>query len=171
MANAHEPARDDVEEHASEEFVRLERHDLHAVVIGVVPPPESDATVGVIHEAIIRQRDTMRGPAEVVEHLRGAGERPLRIDHPRCSAEVRTKAAKPVASASDAVPAAKVRARSLKARRSPARYLPRKTCARAFTGNRKDARPRIHRVRPEAKAPPVTKQCTCRCWLSVCPQV
>lgn len=82
VANPHETSRHDVEEKTSEEFGRLERHDLHAVVIGIVPPPESDTAVAVIHEAIIRERDTMRVPPEVVEHLLGAGEGPLGIHHP-----------------------------------------------------------------------------------------
>ncbi len=88
MANPHETSRHDVEEKASEAFVRLERHDLHAVVIGIVPPPESDTAVAVIHEAIIRERATMRVPSEVVEHLLGAGERPLGIHHPWPGAEL-----------------------------------------------------------------------------------
>jgi hypothetical protein len=49
MANPHETSRHDVEEKTSAEFVRFERHDLHAVVIGIVPPPESDTAVAVIH--------------------------------------------------------------------------------------------------------------------------
>ena len=73
VANPHETARHDVEKQAPEAFVRVERHDRHAVVIGVVPPSKSDTAVVVIHEPIIRQRDAMRVPPEVVEHLLGAG--------------------------------------------------------------------------------------------------
>ena len=88
MANPHETSRHDVKEKTSEEFVRLERHDLHAVVIGIVPPPESDTTVAVIREAMIRECDTMRLPPEVVEHLFGAGEGPLGVHHPWRGAEL-----------------------------------------------------------------------------------
>ena len=82
VANAHEAARHDVQEKASQEFVGLERHDLHAVVVGVVFPAEPDAAVAVIDEPIIRERDAVRVPPEVVEHLLGAGEGPLRIHDP-----------------------------------------------------------------------------------------
>ena len=59
-----------------------ERHDLHAVVVGVVLPAEADAAVAVIDEPIIRERDAVRVPPEVVEHLLGTGEGPLRIHDP-----------------------------------------------------------------------------------------
>ena len=88
MTNAHEAARHDVEEKASEEFVRLERHDFHAVVIGIVLPAKSDVAVAVIDEPIIGEGDAMRVPPEVVEHLFGAGEGPFRIDDHRRRAEL-----------------------------------------------------------------------------------
>ena len=147
VANAHETAGHDVEEKASEEFVRVERHDLHAVVIGVVPPPESDTAVAVIDEPIIRQRDTMRVPPEVVEHLLGTGERPLRIDDPRRGAEVRHEGREARGVGERRRARGEGEGPSSKARRKPARYLARKTSESAFTGNRNDARPRIHRVR------------------------
>ena len=48
-----------MEQKPAEEFVGLERHHFHAVVIRVVLPAEPDATVVVIDESIIRQRDTV----------------------------------------------------------------------------------------------------------------
>ncbi len=78
----HEAARHHVQEEAPEEFVGLQRHDLHAVVVRVVPPPEPDATVGVIDQSIIRERHAVRVPPEVLEHLRRTAEGPLRIDDP-----------------------------------------------------------------------------------------
>ena len=59
-----------------------ERHDLHAVVVGVVLPTKPDAAVTVIDEPIIRQRDAVGVPPEIVEHLLGTGEGPLRIHDP-----------------------------------------------------------------------------------------
>ncbi len=82
MANAHEAARDDVEQKASHTFVGGERHDLPAVVVGVVPPVELDAAVAVIDQSIIRERDAVRVPTQVVEHLLGAGEGLLRLHDP-----------------------------------------------------------------------------------------
>ena len=82
VANAHEAARHDVQQKASQEFVDLERHDLHAVVVGIVLPAEPDAAVAMIDEPIIRQRDAVGVSTEVVEDLLGAGEGPLRIHDP-----------------------------------------------------------------------------------------
>jgi hypothetical protein len=81
-ANAHEAARHDVQEKASEEFVGLERHDRHAVVVGMVLPVKPDTAVAVINEPIVRQRDAVGVPPEIVEDLLGAGEGPLRIHDP-----------------------------------------------------------------------------------------
>ena len=82
VPNAHEAARHHVQEKAAQEFVGLERHDLYAVVVGVVLPAETDTAVAVIDEPIIGQRDAVRVSPEVVEHLLGAGEGPLRMDDP-----------------------------------------------------------------------------------------
>jgi hypothetical protein len=54
VANAHEAPRHDVQEKASQEFVGLEAHHLHAIVIGVVLPPETDLALSVVHQPIIR---------------------------------------------------------------------------------------------------------------------
>ena len=82
MANAHEATGHDVQEKPAQEFVGVQRQDLHAVVVGVVLPPKPDAAVAVIDQSIIRQRDAMRVAAEVVEYLLGTGEGPLRIHDP-----------------------------------------------------------------------------------------
>jgi hypothetical protein len=58
VANAHEAARHHVQEKASQEFVSVERHHLHAVVVRVVLPTELDAAVTVIDQPIIRERAT-----------------------------------------------------------------------------------------------------------------
>ena len=60
----------------------VERHHLHAVVVRVVLPAKPDAAVAVIDEPIIRQRDAVGVPTEIVEHLLGTGEGPLRIHDP-----------------------------------------------------------------------------------------
>jgi len=82
VANAHEAARDHVQEKAAEEFVGGEREDLHAVVVGVILPAEPDVALAVIDEPIIRERDTVGVPTEVVEYRLRAGEGPLRIHDP-----------------------------------------------------------------------------------------
>jgi hypothetical protein len=61
VANAHEAARHHVQEKASQEFVGLERHDLHAVVGGVVLPAEPDTDLYPVKTQIDRGAET-RGP-------------------------------------------------------------------------------------------------------------
>jgi hypothetical protein len=82
MSDAHEAVRDDVQQKPSEEFVGLEGHDFGTIVIRIVPPPEADATVAVIDEPIIRERDAVGVSPKVLEHLSGAGEGALRIHDP-----------------------------------------------------------------------------------------
>ena len=62
MSNAHEAARHDVEEEASEEFVDVERQHLPAIVVSVVLPAKPDVAVAVINEPIIGERDAMGVP-------------------------------------------------------------------------------------------------------------
>jgi hypothetical protein len=91
VADAHEAAREHVEQEAPEEFVNVERHDLRVAPIGVVLPPKLDDTVDETHEARIGDRDTVRIPTEVLEHLRGPTKRRLRIDDPGRRPELRDK--------------------------------------------------------------------------------
>ena len=171
VANAHEAARHDVQQKASQEFVGLERHDLHAVVVGVVLPAEPDAAVAVIDEPIIRERDAVGVATEVGEHLLGAGEGPLRIHDPVDGPQLTEEAGEGVAIGQIGGAPAKVSWPASKARCRPARYFARKTVDSARTGNRNDDRPAIHRERSAAKAPPVTRQCRWRCCERFCPHV
>ena len=174
MANPHETSRQDVEEKTSEEFVRLERHDLHAVVIGIVPPPESDATVTVIrrgdHSRVRHDACTARGSRAPVRGRRRAAWRTPPMASARSWAE--RSAAK--ASASGQIGGARCEGEagpSWKARRKAARYFARNTIDNARTGNRNDDRPVIHRDPSAARAPPVTRQCKWRCCDRFCPHV
>ena len=147
VANAHEAARHHMQQKASQEFVDVQRHDLAAVVVGVVLPAEADAAVVVIDEPIIRQRDAVGVPPEVVEHLLRTGEGPLRIHDPVDGSQLTEERVKARRSARSAVPPAKVSWPASNARCRPARYFARKTLDNARTGNRNDDRPAIHRAR------------------------
>ena len=141
MANAHEAARHDVDEKTAQEFVGLQRHDLHAVVVGVVLPTKPDATLALIDEPVIRERAAVRVPTQIVEHLRGAREGSLGIQHPVDGPQRPEEAGEGVASARSAVPPAKVSWPASNARRRPVRYFARKTIDIARTGNKKADRP------------------------------
>jgi hypothetical protein len=75
VANTHEAARYHVQEKSPQEFVDLERHHFHAVVVGAVLPAELDVTVVVFDEPMVRQGDAVGVSPEVIEHL-------LRLDDP-----------------------------------------------------------------------------------------
>ena len=71
-----------MQRNAPQGFVGLERHDLHAGVVGAVLSAKPDTAVAAIDEPIIRQRDAVSVPIEVAEHLFGAAEGPLRVHDP-----------------------------------------------------------------------------------------
>ena len=172
VANAHEAARHDVEQKASQEFVGLERQDLHAVVVGVVLPAEPDAAVVVIDEPIIRERDAVGVPPEVVEHLLGAGEGPLRIHDPVDGPQVAEEGGEGAAigqigGARRRRSAGRRRTRAA-GRRDTSRERP-STAPGRETGTTSDRRSTASD--PRAKAPPVTRQCRWRCCERFCPHV
>jgi hypothetical protein len=79
---ADEAVRDDVEKKAPDEFLGRERHDLHAVAVGVVSPAEAHDAVGVADAPLVSDRDAVGVPTEVLEDLRRPGERPLGVHDP-----------------------------------------------------------------------------------------
>ncbi len=82
MADADKPARHDVEEEATDEFLDVERHDLHAVTIGVVLPAEAHDAVGVADEPLVGDGHAVRVATEVLQELRGAGEGSFGVHDP-----------------------------------------------------------------------------------------
>ena len=82
VPDAHEAAREHVQEKATEEFVDAERHDLCPSAIGVVLPAEPHDAVGEADQPRVRDRNPMRVAPEVLQDLRRSPKRPLRIDHP-----------------------------------------------------------------------------------------
>src|SRR3954471_19293615 len=55
--------------------------------MGVVFPEERHVGVGEIDEPMIRDRDTMRIPGQIMQHMFGAAEGPLGVNHPVLSKE------------------------------------------------------------------------------------
>src|SRR5262249_5716493 len=56
MADANEAVGNNVEQEAAEELVGLQLHELHAMAISVVTPPEADPPTGERDEAVVGQR-------------------------------------------------------------------------------------------------------------------
>ena len=120
---------------------------------------------------MIGDRDAVRVPRQIVQHVTRAAERGLGVDDPVVAkerAKPRAKARSSVrrwrSPGSVSVPASKRVPR-------PATTLPRNTRLRTLTGRKKDGRACTHRV-PSGERPPAgTTQCTCGWCSSVCPQV
>jgi len=83
VADAHEAAREHVQQKATEEFLDVERHDFRASAIRVVLPAEPHDAIGEADQSRVREGDAVGITTEVLEHLRRPGKRPLRIDAPR----------------------------------------------------------------------------------------
>jgi hypothetical protein len=87
VANPDEAFREDVEEKAPEEFLRVDGECAELAAVAIVLPPKGDRVVGDGDEAVIRNRDAVRVPREVVQHVRGTAKGRLRVDHPRLAIE------------------------------------------------------------------------------------
>jgi hypothetical protein len=160
VADADKAVGDHVEQEATEELLGVELHDLHAVPVGVVAPPEADAALGQGDEAVVGDRHPMRVAAEVGEHMLGPGEGRLAVDDPGLPAQLGEPRGERGALGQGGQAPGDVQP---KARCRPARYRPRKTLANARTGKRKSGRAGIQRLPSGASAPPVTTQWTCTC--------
>ena len=95
VPDAHEAAREHVQEKAPEEFVNAEGHDLRAASVGVVFPAELDHAVEEADEARIRDGDAMRVASEVLEDLCRSAKRLLRVHDPRRGPEGREERGEP----------------------------------------------------------------------------
>ena len=74
VPDAHKATWQDVEQKPPEEFLGGERHDFGTIVVRVVPPAKAHGAVVSIHKARVRDRDAVRVPTEIPQHLGRAAE-------------------------------------------------------------------------------------------------
>ena len=67
---------------SSDKFIRLERHGLFTVIVGIVSPEKRDIAILVGKDAIIADRDPVGISAEVLQDPLGAIEGRFAIDNP-----------------------------------------------------------------------------------------
>jgi len=82
MANAVEPIRYGVQQEPPHELIGGERHHLGLAVVAVVFPGEADLTIVEPPQPAVGDGDAMGVAAQIGQHLLGAGERTLGVDHP-----------------------------------------------------------------------------------------
>ncbi len=71
-----------MEQEATGELAGVEGHALALVVMAVIAPMEADPAVVDGHEAVVGDRPAVGVAGEVGEHVGGAVERRLGVDHP-----------------------------------------------------------------------------------------
>ena len=162
MANAVEPARQDVKQEAADELVDAERHDLLAVrtIAAIVLVAEGDAGLVEGEQPAVQDGDAVSIAGEIGEHCFGADEGRLGVDHPALMADRREVAQEspPVGewceAAEEAKPAGSWRAISL------ARNRRRNSLPRTRIGRKNAGREEIQRCPSRVMPPPGTIMCT-----------
>ena len=82
VAQAHEATRKDVQEKATQELIGLQGHGLVLSMVGVVLVTKGHLTVLHGLQAGVADGDAMGVAAEITQHLLGAGEGVLGVNHP-----------------------------------------------------------------------------------------
>ena len=82
MTDANETTRQDVKEKATQKFVRGDRHLPLLSAMRIVLIPERHLAVFVRDQPMIRDRDAVRVPGEILQDVFRPAERPLRVPNP-----------------------------------------------------------------------------------------
>ena len=160
--------RQHMQQEAANELVGVEAHHLDPVAVGVVAPPEANVLAVEVDEAMVADGDLVGVAPEIGQHLPGAGERGLAVEHPVVRSQRRLQTLEPVA-----VVAAAVQAKLAVTVRSAEEV---EILAAEDLGERgrgeQEALAGVSQRCPSGLRPPsVTMQCTWMCCPRFCPQV
>jgi hypothetical protein len=81
-ADADKAARQDVEQEAAQELLRIERHHSLLITVGIILPTESNLVLLESHEAMVGDGYAMGIAGEIAEHMMGTAEGGLGVDDP-----------------------------------------------------------------------------------------
>ena len=81
-ADADKAARQDVEQEAAQELLRIERHHSLLITVGIILPTESNLVMLENQEAMVGDGDAMGIAGEIAEHMMGTAEGGLGVDDP-----------------------------------------------------------------------------------------
>ena len=82
VADAVEPAREDMKQESPDEFLGREGHGLLLIVVAIVSPVEFHMTTFDIDDPMIGDGDPVRVAADVIHHLLWSGEGRFSVNNP-----------------------------------------------------------------------------------------
>ena len=82
VADAHEAARQQVQQEAAQELIDRQSHEPLLVAVGGVAPAEGDVAVGESNQPAVGDGDAMGVGAEIAQHMFRSAERPFGVDDP-----------------------------------------------------------------------------------------
>src|SRR5439155_13450355 len=82
VANAHEAARQEMRQEATQELIDRQSHDPLAIVVSGISPSESNAAVSEGKQSVVGDGDAMGVGAEIAQHVFWAAEGRLGVDDP-----------------------------------------------------------------------------------------
>jgi hypothetical protein len=81
-ADADKATRQNVEQEAAQELLRIERHPSFLIPVGIILPAESNLVMFESHEAMVGDGHAMGVAGEIAEHMMGTAEGGLGVDDP-----------------------------------------------------------------------------------------
>lgn len=94
IANPDKTLRQDVQQKTPEEFLRVEGERADLIAVAIILPAKRHRVVRDGDEPVIGDRDAVRVPREIVQHVGGTAKRRLRVDHPVLAIQRSQKRAK-----------------------------------------------------------------------------
>ena len=82
VANAHEAARQQVQEESAQELFDRQSHEPFLVAVGGVAPAEGDVAVDKSNQPAVGNGDAMSVSTEIAQHVFWPAERPFGVDDP-----------------------------------------------------------------------------------------
>ena len=91
MPDAHEAARQHMQQEAPDQFVGVEHHGLDAMTLTTVAVGETDPPVTHVEDPVVRDGNAMRIAADIVQDVCRTCTGRLGVDDPLFSIELRAK--------------------------------------------------------------------------------
>ena len=82
VADAHEAARQQVQEEAAQELIDRQSHEPLLVAVSGVSPAKGDVALGESNQPAVGDGDAMSVGAEIAQHVFWPTERPFGVDDP-----------------------------------------------------------------------------------------